>query len=141
MKKETSRNTFQFVYLELKERFMKTRMRMTWRLNVLFLLTLYLILAVPLSMASPATFSTIDYPGSASTLPGGINPSGDVVGGYSDSSFSNHGFILSKGVFTTSDFPGATGTFTQEINSQGEIVGEYFDSSFVQHGFLLSRGE
>jgi uncharacterized membrane protein len=85
-------------------------------------------------------FTQIDVPGASFTLAFGINPRGDIVGLCGDSSFNNHGFLLSKGKFTTIDVPAATGTIPFGINPQGEIVGRYFDSNGKGHGFLLSNG-
>ena len=111
-----------------------------WQPEVLLLLTLYLTLGVPVSMAGPATFTTIDVPGSFGTAPSGINPSGEIVGAYFDAAGMVHGFLLSKGVFTPIEVPGATGTDAFGVNPAGEIVGIYFDSSFELHGFLFSKG-
>jgi hypothetical protein len=98
------------------------------------------------------TFTTIDFPGAAST--GGlgeafrINPRGDIVGPYTNADGSSHGFLLSGGKFSPIDFPGATSTFPYDINSRGKIVGSYttnqppqinpFGLGFDFHGFLLS---
>src|ERR1700730_2389599 len=89
-------------------------------------------------------FKTIDVPAAfgSQTQPYGINPQGDIVGYYSDSSGNTHGFLLSRGKFTTIDVPGAGAPLYTEpygINPQGDIVGYYSDSSGV-HGFLLSKG-
>ncbi len=42
-------------------------------------------------------FTTIDVPHSVTTSALGINNQGEIVGGYSDASFINHGFLLSRG--------------------------------------------
>ena len=42
-------------------------------------------------------FTQIDVPGSVFTVANGINPRGDIVGAYVDSSGRLHGFLLSKG--------------------------------------------
>jgi probable HAF family extracellular repeat protein len=116
------------------------------------------------------TYAILTIPGSIASLIGGINTSGEMVGGYGDLSNNVHAFIDNAGVFTTFDFPGGSGTialaasnqhgflnnggtFTQidfpgttagtsasGINSSGEIVGYWYDSTNVQHGFLLSNG-
>jgi uncharacterized membrane protein len=85
------------------------------------------------------TFTTIDVPGAISTNALGINPRGDIVGGYGDTSINFHGFLLSKGKFTTIDVPGAVQTEAIGNNPQGDIVGGYVDTSGNFHGFLLSR--
>jgi probable HAF family extracellular repeat protein len=94
---------------------------------------------------SNGTFIVIDPPGTsffAAAL--GINPQGDIVGTYFDSSGNSHGFLLSKGTFTDIDVPGSLGaspgtTTASGINPQGAIVGYYFGSGFNIHGFLLSK--
>jgi uncharacterized membrane protein len=94
-----------------------------------------------------AEFTLIDVPGATETHAFGVNPLGEIVGFYFDSSFFEHGFLLSNGTFTTIDAPAAllppppsnNGTAATGINSQGEIVGSYFDSTGA-HGFLLSNG-
>lgn len=86
-----------------------------------------------------STFTQIDVPGASSTSALGINPGGDIVGAYYDSSGSGHGFLLSNGAFTTIDVPGATFTSALGINSLGDIVGYYIESGNY-HGYLLSNG-
>ncbi len=91
------------------------------------------------------TFTTIDFPGAAETVECcsailNINPGGQIVGGYLDTSGTGHGFLLSNGTFTTIDYPGSIYTELLGINPQGDIVGAYVDASFNVHGFLLSEG-
>ena len=38
-------------------------------------------------------YTSFDYPGALDTFPGGINPSGVIVGGYLDTTGNEHGFI------------------------------------------------
>jgi hypothetical protein len=57
------------------------------------------------SPGQPGNFTQIDVPGSVFTIANGINPQGDIVGAYVDSSGRLHGFLLSKGRFTTIDPP------------------------------------
>ena len=70
-------------------------------------------------------FTQIDVPGSVFTVANGINPRGDIVGAYVDSSGRLHGFLLSKARFTTIDPPGAISpspsTSTRRVRSQGFI--------------------
>src|SRR5437588_149555 len=87
------------------------------------------------------TFSTFNDPlanGSKGTIAFGINNSSQIVGSYSDSSLSAHGFLLSGSTYSTVDDPLATG-FTQAlgINSAGQIVGVY-STATGNHGFLYS---
>jgi len=92
-------------------------------------------------------FTTIDAPGasfpppptSGGTAATGINPQGDIVGDYTDSSDNIHGFLLRKGSFTTIDAPGSNFTSPSAINPRGDIVGFFVDDSGI-HGFLLSHG-
>jgi uncharacterized membrane protein len=94
-------------------------------------------------------FTTIDAPGasfpppptSGGTGASGINPQGDIVGSYNDSSGNIHGFLLRKGTFTVIDAPGSNFTGPSAINPRGDIVGLYFDSSPGAHGFLLSKSK
>jgi uncharacterized membrane protein len=96
--------------------------------------------AQQLGASQSEKFTTIDVPGGNGTSPESINPRGDIVGLYFDSSGNEHGFLLSKGKFTTIDVPEAVGTGVFGINPEGEIVGGYLDSNFNVHGFLLSKG-
>jgi uncharacterized membrane protein len=86
-------------------------------------------------------YTTIDYPGSVSTLAWDINDAGLIVGYYIDSNAVYHGFLYNKGTFTAISFPGADDTIAYSINSSGDIVGSYDYSPFGNgHGFLLSNG-
>ena len=123
---------------------------MTFKTYTPVLMTLGLMLGLrDRTFAGPpalGTFFTIDFPGASST--GGsppmfrfkINPEGQIVGRYQDTSGKGHGFFLSKGSFTTIDFPGAISTWLNAINPEGDIVANYQDASLQIHGFLLSKG-
>jgi hypothetical protein len=77
-----------------------------------------------------------------------INPSGEIVGFYSDNNARCHGYVrAANDTFTQIDAPDAgtgpfpQGTFPSEftpmgINSAGAIIGFYVDASSVQHGFV-----
>ena len=77
-----------------------------------------------------------------------INPSGQIVGFYSDNSARCHGYVrAATGIFTQIDAPDAgtgpfpQGTFPSEftpagINPAGAITGFYVDASSLQHGFV-----
>ena len=71
-------------------------------------------------------FATIDFPGALATLAFGINPQGEVVGPYTDSSGNGHGFLLSNGTFATIDVPRAivtvAGSITRKATSWGSIL-------------------
>jgi hypothetical protein len=101
------------------------------------------------------TVTTIDAPG-ASTTPGtqpcptqdggnpiagtvvqGINASGDVSGHFWETSYNEHGFVLSHtGVFTQIDVPGAFQTSGGELNDGLWIAGHYVDSSCNASGYI-----
>ena len=94
----------------------------------------------------PSRFTSFDYPSAASTIAWGINTDGAVVGAYTDSAGSTHGFLVREGKFTTIDYPGAVYTTAQGINSQGDIVGCHIEdatripNSIGCHGYLLHQG-
>ena len=88
-------------------------------------------------------FTTIDYPGAVRTNAWGINPGGDVVGAYVDTSGNTHGFLLSGGSFTSIDYPGAIYTDARGISPDGYIVGAFMYAPGGppnMHGYLLSQG-
>jgi hypothetical protein len=85
-------------------------------------------------------FTGFDPPGAVSSLAGPVNPSGAVVGDYTDSGGVLHGYLRYHGRFATIDFPGAKFTFAGANNPQGDIVGQYGDPAGVDHAFLLSNG-
>jgi hypothetical protein len=98
--------------------------------------------------------TTIDAPGAATT-PGsepcpvqaggtpiagttveGINNLGDVSGHFFDTSYNEHGFMLSHtGKFTQIDVPGAFQTAGGGVNDLGKIVGHYTDKSCNPFGY------
>jgi hypothetical protein len=111
--------------------------------------------------ARDGTFTIFDDPGagtcsfSCGTIGNGqgtrayaINPSGEIVGFYTDNSARCHGYVRApNGTFTQIDAPDAgtgpfpQGTFPSEftpmgINPAGAITGFYVDASSVQHGFV-----
>jgi hypothetical protein len=93
-------------------------------------------------LLTKGTYTNIDVPEALGAAPGttaasAINPRGDIVGQYFDSSGNNHGFLLSNGTFSTIDVGGPLAqTFPLGINPQGDIVG----FTFATGGFLLSHG-
>jgi hypothetical protein len=80
-----------------------------------------------------------------------INPSGEIVGFYTNNSGQCHGFVRApNGTFTQIDAPHAgtgpfpQGTFPSEftpmgLNPAGAITGFYVDASSVQHGFVRDQ--
>ena len=90
-------------------------------------------------------YQLLDSPGSALSNAGAtfsygsdINPSGEIVGYFRNSS-GTHGFLLKKDGLTQIDFPGigVIQTLPNGINPQGEIVGVYTDAG-GNHGFLAT---
>lgn len=99
----------------------------------------------------PGTFITFDIPGATFLLPEGINPRGDIVGGYYDSNFVWQNFVLSNGTVRNINPPGAApfgwaGAWRATengINPRGDVVGSYSSASSPYgeaFGFLLSKG-
>jgi hypothetical protein len=111
--------------------------------------------------AIDGTFTIFDDPneGTCSTFCGNIgngqgtrayaiNPSGQIVGFYTDNTGRCHGYVrAANGTFTQIDAPDAgTGPFPQGtfpsnitpmgINPAGAIIGFYVDAGSVQHGFV-----
>lgn len=110
-------------------------MRRPWKR---YLLALSLALGITsTAFGQGGTFTTLDFPGSSSTLAWSINKSGDIVGLYTIAGVS-HGFKLTGGRFTTIDYPGAVNTEPYGINNSGDIAGRYRNADGVFHGFLLS---
>lgn len=98
--------------------------------------------------AANGTFATFDPPNSSGTLPGAINPAGEITGNYfvpSGGFFGVfHGFLrTANGTITTFDPPGSTTTFgfpnnnqvPVSINPAGVIAGTYSDAN-GEHGFV-----
>jgi hypothetical protein len=84
-------------------------------------------------------FHTIDCPGAPSTFLSGIDPQGQMVGGYTSSDGNQHGALVINGNCTTVDIPGSTGNYANGIDPQGDIVGRYTGADGIVHGYLLSR--
>src|SRR5207245_11327120 len=88
-------------------------------------------------------FTSIDFPRAVLTNVQGINPGGEMVGFYRDTSGKQHGFWLAGGNFVSIDYPGAISTSARGINPGGEIVGSFTNAPVGPpnvHGFLLSQG-
>ena len=85
------------------------------------------------------TFTRFDVPGSILTFPYDMNPQGEIVGNYRDSSrMLLHAFFRDQdGVLTTLDVdsPGSTNTQARSINAPGEIVG-WYNKGGTNHGFI-----
>jgi hypothetical protein len=79
-------------------------------------------------------FTTIDFPGSVTTIARGINPGGQIVGSYTDPVVPGttcsapgpqclHGFLYAAGVFQSVGFDGHPGSIAQRITPDGTIYG------------------
>jgi len=85
--------------------------------------------------------STIDIPGSISTVANGIDILGRAVGYYTDSA-GTHGFLASSSGVSKIDYPGAAWTAAYGINAAGQVVGAYGPNGAAgRHGFLLGDGK
>jgi len=80
---------------------------------------------------------TIDCPGSTFTFISGLDPQGQMVGGYGTADGNGHGALVIGGNCIPVDFPGGTNTYANGINPQGDIVGRYTGADGIVHGFLL----
>ena len=90
--------------------------------------------------STTGVFTIFDPPGATSSSASTVNPSGAVVGSYTDAVGELfHGYLLKNGTYTTIDFPGApNGTFADGGNPQNNVIGVYFDAAGTGHGFVLS---
>lgn len=119
---------------------MKTLTKLAHRMALGFsVLAMVASSAATANASDPAGFTTIDYPGAINTYLKGINPRGDIVGGYQDSN-TEHGFLLRHAEFSSFDYPGAVWTEAEGISPQGDIVGQYGVGDGTTHGFLLRDG-
>ena len=91
-------------------------------------------------VSKKGAFTSFDPPGAVSSTASTVNPSGAVVGAYTDSGGATHGYLLFHGTFATIDFPGSIFTFGGGNNPEGDIIGAYTDTANVTHSFLLSNG-
>ncbi len=82
-------------------------------------------------------FLPFDAPDSTLTNAYDVNPQGEIVGHFRDSSGRFHGFFRDEdGEFTVLDIPGSNNVQARGINARGDIVGWYVDSSGRMHGFI-----
>ena len=87
------------------------------------------------------SFAQLDVPGSNFTRGWDINPAGDVVGEFRDTTGKFHGFLRSASGFSSIDFPAAIATHAFGINPRGDVVGSYLDLSGKTHGFLRNSAQ
>jgi probable HAF family extracellular repeat protein len=82
----------------------------------------------------------LNNPAEKSTVCGGINTAGDIVGYYpSNNAQGGKAFLYSNGAFTDVKPPGSSGgAIAYGINDAGTIIGTYVDANGAQHGFIKS---
>jgi len=100
-----------------------------------------LVMAAPRPATAQYTFTTIDYPGAASTDLLGFTPQ-TMVGDFADADGNMHGWLLpaTGGGFQTFDVPGAWFTGLWDINHHGDFTGVYRDDPAHparRHGFVV----
>ena len=109
------------------------------------LLSVVLSLSVLLNTHAAAqdasyTFTTIDVPGSISTVTTGINDRGQIVGRFRDAAGGPHGLLIDGAKLTIIDVPGIRETTeANAINNLGQIVGIFRDARKALHSFLKDR--
>jgi hypothetical protein len=80
--------------------------------------------AASLPADSKQVITTFDPPGSTATYTFGINRAGSVTGYYTDSNYTEHGFLrVADGTITSFDPSGAVETVANGINSKGRLRG------------------
>jgi hypothetical protein len=98
------------------------------------------------TLTSPPTFTTENFPGAQQTQVTGINnnASGKTCGFYIEASGANHGFIKVGPSYLTIDFPNTTSVppFNQlmGLNDAAQEAGFWNDSSGNSHGYITSSG-
>jgi hypothetical protein len=65
---------------------------------------------------------------------------GNMVGSYTDSSYTSHAFVYSGTTFTELTVPGAANGATAEGIADNIVVGSYYDASYNQHGYAYGPG-
>ena len=87
-------------------------------------------------LLSSGTYTTIDYPGSTTTILSGINDKGQIVG-YTLNPNLGFLYVLQDQTFTTLIYPKANYVFPYAINNAGRIAGAVFYDLGNYHGFEL----
>ena len=80
--------------------------------------------------------TAVEVPGAIATAAWDINPSGVMVGDYTDSAGAAHGFQYDQSAFVRIDVPEATVTRARGVNRDGDVAGLFIDRSGRTHGFL-----
>jgi probable HAF family extracellular repeat protein len=84
-------------------------------------------------------FTTLAFPGAATTQAFGVNDSGQVVGSYTTGTGNaavTHGFTWRAGHYTSVDIKGDSSTTVNGVNDEGDLVGFYTDVKGNTDGFL-----
>jgi hypothetical protein len=94
------------------------------------------------TVSTTGVFTGFDPPGAVSSTASTVNPSGRIVGAYTDANGVTHGYLLYHNKFVALDFPGSLFTFAGGNNANGDIVGAYSltKNAAVLHSFLLRNG-
>jgi hypothetical protein len=82
------------------------------------------------------TYKTIDCPGATFTFLSGIDPEGNMVGGFGTADGNSHGALIKHGDCSPVDYPGGHDTYANGSNAEGDLVGRYTDAAGMTHGFL-----
>jgi hypothetical protein len=84
-------------------------------------------------------FQTIDCPGATFTFLSGMDPQGQLVGGYGTFDGQQHGAIISNGNCIRVDVSAGSNAYANAIDPQGDIVGRYTSADNIVHGYLLRK--
>ena len=85
-------------------------------------------------------FTAFNPPGAVTSEASTVNLEGAIVGAYTDSGGTTHGYLLYHGSYVTIDYPGSIFTFCGGNNALGAIVGAWQDTAGTFHSFLLTHG-
>jgi probable HAF family extracellular repeat protein len=95
------------------------------------------------STTGKCAFQTLNFPPPATKgTPVALNDSGAILGGFSETPFDAHGFLLYQGKLTTFMFPGSALTSALDISRNGIIVGNFSVNvgDGDQHPFMVHSG-
>jgi uncharacterized membrane protein len=106
---------------------------------------LVLVLLRPIPCAAQYSFTTVDYPGAATTRLIGINDHFEMVGHYimPGAGQVRHAMKYTDGQFEALDPNGILGSAqsaANQINNRGDISGWYSTQAGTRHGYILSDG-
>jgi probable HAF family extracellular repeat protein len=84
----------------------------------------------------PLIWPTFFFGQHVTTVAGGINAAGQIVGFYAVNPGATRGFLFTNGLYAPIDDPLGIATFATGINDAGQIVGFYNENNFIRHGFV-----